>query len=443
MRKLKIGIGKFSKSIIFNPKKYGSIGGDHDANYFTSLAQIFPNVEFYLLSKSDMKRLDPDWRANNIPANIIDVWAENIPDVEVWEHPYEYLKRKDIKLDYCLILSGPTPNSSIPNYSLGIIDPTKYNTPIMMGMNYVAPLAYFLNTSLTPYAEIGEDPRYIPSNGQDIIHKASRFLSTRNLGKDTEENKTHHTVKAIKAPHTAERFYYNFDIENFKADKFFLMNEDYTKLLKEPGTRTDRMAIYSNGLSTNRGIKKYPIMKEYFVDNLPKEDWMCYGKWNDEDLEDESHKDRFVNTPMIELIDQMYNCRYTFMIAIKKGWPSSKLYKMLTFGIIPFIHKDWDSDRMISDLPEYLRVSSPEELKQKMDELDNDPEKYREIWDACQAMLKKDYYTGKAFAQDFIKLIHKEVGDYRQFDFTTGKIEIRNSCIFPIEEDKKQTKALF
>lgn len=441
---LRIGIGKFSKSIIFNPKNYGSIGGDHDSNYFIALAQIFPNVEFYLLSKSDIRRLDKDWRAKNIPANIIDVWESPIPGIEVWEHPYEYLKRKQIRLDYCLILSGPTPNSSIPNYSLGIIDPTKYNTPIQMGINYVAPIVYFLNTTKTPYAEIGEDPRYIPSNGQDIIHKATRYLTTRNVSKDSEENKENHTVKAIKEPYTAERVYFNFDLENFKVDKFFLMNEDFEKLLKEPGKRTDRMAIYSNGLSTNRGIKKYPIMKEYFIDNLPKEDWICYGRWNDEDLEDQNSKDKFKDVAMIDLVDQMYNCRYTFMIAIKTGWPSSKLYKMLTFGIIPFVHKDWDSDRMISDLPEYLRVSSAKELKEKMDELDSNPEKYLEIWTQCQAMLKRDYYTGKAFAQDFIKLIHKEVGDYTQFDFSTSKIEIKNSCIFPIEVKKKETKkALF
>ena len=428
---------------MFNPKNYGSIGGDHDANYFIALAQIFPNVEFYLLSKSDMRRLDTEWKLQNIPSNIIDVWADKMPDVEVWEQPFEFLKRKDIKLDYCLILSGPTPNSSIPNYSLGILDPTKYNTPIQMGINYVAPIAYFLNTSLTPYAEIGEDPRYIPSNGQDIIHKASRFLTSRNLAKDTEENEKHHKVKAIGAPYTAERFYFNFDLENFKADKFFLMNEDPSKNLQVSGDRTDRMAIYSNGISTNGGIKKYPIMKEYFVDNLPKKDWMCYGRWKDEDLADEDYKDNFDDTAMIDLIDQMYNCRYTFMIAIKKGWPSSKLYKMITFGIIPFIHKDWDTDGMIADLPAYLRVDSPEDLKMKMDELDNDPVKYREIWEACQAMLKPDLYSGKTVAQDFIRLIHKEVGDYRQFDFTTGKITKRNSCIFPLEAPKPTKKALF
>ena len=70
--------------------------------------------------------------------------------------------------------------------------------------------------------------------------------------------------------------------------------------------------------------------------------------------------------------------------------------------------------------------------------MDNNPEKYLEIWNQCQAVLKNEYFTGATFAKDFIKLIHTEVGDYRQFDFSTANITKRNSCIFPVEEKKTE-----
>jgi hypothetical protein len=58
---MNIGIGKFGKSILFDSKKWGAIGGDLDAPVMISLvAKRHPEHNFYLLGHSDFSRLKPE-----------------------------------------------------------------------------------------------------------------------------------------------------------------------------------------------------------------------------------------------------------------------------------------------------------------------------------------------------------------------------------------------
>ena len=59
------------------------------------------------------------------------------------------------------------------------------------------------------------------------------------------------------------------------------------------------------------------------------EDETIYGQWPEDQLLDKEHARKFNPTPMSELTNQMYNTKYSFMIAIQKGWPSSKYWKHL------------------------------------------------------------------------------------------------------------------
>ena len=53
-RRLQIGVGKFGKSFKFKQTSWGLMGGDHEFSYFLALAQLFPNIDFYILSRNDL-----------------------------------------------------------------------------------------------------------------------------------------------------------------------------------------------------------------------------------------------------------------------------------------------------------------------------------------------------------------------------------------------------
>jgi hypothetical protein len=77
-KKLNIVVGKFGKSLLFDKKKWGMIGGDHEAPAMISiLAQMNPNINFYILGRSDWKKLDPSIKDKiNVNENIFNVWGE-------------------------------------------------------------------------------------------------------------------------------------------------------------------------------------------------------------------------------------------------------------------------------------------------------------------------------------------------------------------------------
>ena len=73
---MNIIIGKFGKSIIFDSKKWGIIGGDSEsAILIWSMAQLYPNDKFYIVSRNDYSKLPLNIKLEiNKNKNIIDVW---------------------------------------------------------------------------------------------------------------------------------------------------------------------------------------------------------------------------------------------------------------------------------------------------------------------------------------------------------------------------------
>ena len=73
-------VGKFGKSVSFNFDKWKMIGGDSESAIFiASLAQLYPQDNFYIVSKSDFFSLDEDIKKQiNKNENLFYCW-EDIP----------------------------------------------------------------------------------------------------------------------------------------------------------------------------------------------------------------------------------------------------------------------------------------------------------------------------------------------------------------------------
>jgi hypothetical protein len=151
---------------------------------------------------------------------------------------------------------------------------------------------------------------------------------------------------------------------------------------------------------------------------------MIYGKW-------EKELPNVKDIPMIDLHDVLYNTKYTLTIGGSNDYPTaSKFWKMLIFGIIPFCYKEMDIEKF--NIPEFLYVKSPEDLKSKIDYLENYEHKYYDIWNTLQNLISKDdLWNGSHFFNNIEKWVKKDLG------YTinrTGTISYRTSSLFVKEE---------
>ena len=140
---------------------------------------------------------------------------------------------------------------------------------------------------------------------------------------------------------------------------------------------------------------------------------IVYGRWtNSKDLADKIEEygltDRFKNVPMTKMEDKMFDTRYTLVIPPShkfNKFVSQKVYSMIYYGIIPFWCKyDYDSDNLYNELPDYIKISSPEEFYYKINELDHNNVLYYNIKQQLYNCLE-DYL----FTDEFVKKIFNDI----------------------------------
>lgn len=427
-KKLNIVFGKIGKSLSFRQGKWGMIGGDHEAPALLSmLAQMNPNINFHIISKSDWKDLAPSEKLlHNGNGNIFDVWEKwnTREGFDCTKWPLHVLK--DTKIDFGIIVSGPTGFSTIPN-AMMTLDGDRVAKPSMMSERYVGPITRFLNESKIKYMEIGEDPRYFPIAARDLFNRPEYICGTRDVAK-------HRSVEIIEGYHGKVKEI-SLPVRDYRVSHMFMAMEPGEKRMREPyqnhGARSNLISIYSNGLRNQGGMQKFPAIKSYVLDQFP--DATIFGEWPEDTPGITPYLDRIKPTPMIDLTEQMYDTKYAFMIPIQEGWPTSKFFKHLMFGIIPFFHPSCGTD-YYEDLPDYLLLKSAEDLKNKIEHLESNFKAYRQLWDECQALLLDEYFDGTYFNDIILNEISLHTGT-KAIDWTTKPITHKMSCLWPAEQD--------
>ena len=165
-------IGKIGKSVKFNSKNWNGHGGDNEApTLFKLLAEKNPNINFYMLGKSDLRNLKPELKKElNIPNNIIDLWEGFDTKIHKdTDYPLQKLKELNIKMDCGIFYNGPASYASIPNF-LKKKDGEFYSI-LDVFKKYVGPIVNVLNEFNIPYFTLGPDPRYIPIKAKDLINR--------------------------------------------------------------------------------------------------------------------------------------------------------------------------------------------------------------------------------------------------------------------------------
>ena len=110
------------------------------------------------------------------------------------------------------------------------------------------------------------------------------------------------------------------------------------------------------------------IIEKYVFDKFP--DSKVYGTW-EQGMRDVRFKPPIPHENFGQMLSGF---RYTLCIPVVPGFATAKYVEMLHHNIIPFFHESYDSQKNVN-IPEFLRVSSPNDFEGKVHALNQD-EKY-------------------------------------------------------------------
>ena len=375
--------GKIGKSVKFNPSTWGPIGGDNEApELIRKMAELNPDDTFIIIGRNDV---DNHRKELKLPTNLRDVY-EGATKEQRKDVNYLVDRLKDVQVDGCFMLSGPTANCNIPNKSWKRTElkngNKEYAKSLETFQNYVAPVYQYLNESNIPWVMIANDPRYI-SQGNDLMNQPKKILSqyTETIEMQTFDNWTDQNYVKNKIP----AVYAGME-KIFLIDKIVNQRDD---------KHTTFMMVLNEG---NNGVKsRYPMLKEYVLDSM--QDVAIYGKWDEETI---GNDQRFKGPKKFEdLQAELPYVKYTLIIPIKPGWVTAKWVEMIANGIIPFFHPTYDEQKHCK-VPEYIRLTKASDLGKKIAELEANPELYKQILSECLACITADDLSGKKLS-DTIK----------------------------------------
>ena len=406
-------IGKFGKHISFDPSKWGMVGGDSESAILIScMAQCYPNVNFYIASRNDFDKINSHIRnAINKNSNVFNIWERYDSQVDNQSWIEKYVESNNIKLVFGLFYGGPSSGCTIPDSMYLITEPDKTATPMSSSKRSVGIITKFLNDTGLSYVEIGEDPRYLPVQAKDLFNRSKRVLCVK--------NDMSFSIEHIKEYLSREMINTEIPCSDVGHSYMFLMNEDKNDLLKEPGERKTRINVAMHCTASQDGsVDKWNLVKNFILDPFPET--FIYGKW-DEKIIAGKHQNQFKEIPMTDLHDVMYDTKYTLAIGGSKTWGTqSKFWKMLMFGIIPFLDPDNEN---IFGAPEFIETESAEDFIKKISFLENNHEEYVKLWHECQELIQSnDLWNGSRFFDNLereilnvfgIKLERKETIDYK------------------------------
>lgn len=405
---MRIGIGKIGKSVQFkNIKRVArtdkkmTAGGIDARVLFETLISKNPEHEFVLIGRSNYSALSEDELADvNVNKNVTDFWDEfqsfkesYTGDNKFLELEYaDYRLPKMPKLDAAVFLAGGASRYSVvrgvnmSNLPLNVLEATKM---------YQGPVHYIMNETMVPYIMLVTDPRCFPEPFGDVWNMPKKIISQFNETMKIKHRKAYDDItlfeECIQTEYRGiESMYCIDDVTKTKsaAENFF----------DDPVERDIRIALFLNEGKPSR----YNDVVNYVFAVDPTAN--VYGQWNADLL---AADDRFKAIPMSDLTHLFDRIKYTFCIPIKKGWATGKFWEMTSLGIVPFFHPEYDTQNNIG-FPEYLRVNSAAELKEKMDYLDDNPAEYEKIKEQLNAIVTPDRKDG-TFINDMVMKAVKEI----------------------------------
>lgn len=413
-KSLNIAIGKIGKSM---KSKAWTILGSESAPiiFYSSLSKLNPQINFYIIGTNDIHKLNKESYDKLFPNhNVISCYEDNdlnskYNDDNKYQIPYDYLIKNNIKLDAALIFSGmASENCNIPNFLPQKSHPELLSKPLQCFKNYAGNIIYVLNKTNVPLFTIAEDPRHIICRARDLYNRERLIFSQANIIDMPVEHiydlndLTKLTTSKLNAEyyHT-EKIFLMGESQNWKND-IDINKKDGGLIMLMNGHGTSKL----NGANIPDG--RLPFVKEWVFDlfeNSNFNDCIIYGKWSDE-----LHKsdNRFICKPMTELKDELMHAKYTLIYSIQPGFVTVKPFEMIRWGIIPFLHPDYDPEHLLN-FPDYLYIKDKHDLIVKIKYLEENQDEYKSLLNECLDLIKPSYIDGTFLNNIIVDRIYKEL----------------------------------
>jgi len=394
----KVGFFKLGKAIKFNENSWGAIGGDCEPKQLiNSIAKRNPNIEYWLLSPNDLGRVrakekpavqslfgPPVETESAAPSNVKE-FHSTMADRKSADEAAQNIK--DLDLDFIFFYTGPSSTVNIPGF-INKVDGTGRVKSLDFFKYYAAPIIKAMNEleKKVPIVGLLVDNRYILACKDWNDNNRPTYYLAQNTFTKTEEFFCNPPLRDID---TIESTYEYSGIETvFLLDKKRYDTDELFEMKK-----TNSFMMLQNQGKGSGGMDRWDPVRDYIVKNNIETD--IYGKWDD-DLKKEYPK-WFKGEKRIEtMTDELLATKYTFCVPIKEGMVTSKYAEMLHYGIIPFLHPSYDTDFNVFPEGHFIRCKSPEDLKKKVQFLNDNPEHYKKLfYNLQEKYLKDSYYTGE------------------------------------------------
>ena len=399
---MNILIGKIGKSILFNRNSWGSIGGDNEApKFYENLFHRNPQHKFYMLGRCDFNDLSSSEKMRiNKNGNFVNPWGQfanwnrsfhGSPQVAEYTFVQEYMDGLGIKFDSGIIFAGPTGTSNVANKSKLMKTPDKDATPLEMLNKYVAPIFNYLNDHRDiPWVLIVNDPRYFPMFAKDLFHWPAKVLSQFNSNVTVSSRTTYTDCNVIQQVipevYSEVETMFLIGLEKGAVAVSDGLSSFFDDAPEVKDTKDVKFMIVLNEGRPSR----YNLLKQSILDAV--EDVNIYGKWAEPATVGDKRFKGSMGYHELQLM--LPRVKYTYCIPIKKGWVTSKFWKMAHHGIVPFLHPTYDEQNSLK-APDFLRCKDAAELQKKIEFLERKPEAYQKLRDTLDQMLLDQYYSGE------------------------------------------------
>ncbi len=390
----KIGLAHLGKSKKFE-REVSSVDNDFQT-LVINLSRNNPDDTFYCLQcrgDASNKRMFPHQNVVFIPSSKdADNFINNDPG-----------------LDFFVMYTGVSaPGVNIDNMTVDKTDPTKrQRIKFEMVLRYCSPILKWLNHSKVPYIALSNDPRNGELRVLDLHHRPFKHFAQAKWSVE---------LPKMISYDDRTKILFTSNVEYWPIEQIKLCDIDTS-------SRDDYDKHTMFGIICNEGSEEYerqgvnqrwPILKDWIL-STDNKDIEIYGKWHEKYLEQDSRMKGSI--PFLELQEKIKHWKYSLCIPIKDGWVTGKYCELVQHKIVPFLYPGYDSDKLI-EFPEILRLQKPEDLWERIQFLEENPDEYEALWKQLDTMfLNEDILTGK-FVNEFI---YSFITDDYQFEYVPPK----------------------
>ena len=401
-----IVIGRTGLTIKFKGIKIGTqTACDTDMMVYSMLSQMNPDFNFYFIGPTDLHKLTEEEYNEIFPYhNVFSAWTNDIRKSKDFNKIIRYFEDNNIKIDFALINTGGSSQACVPDFY-----PKKDGSKrslLLSQVYYMAPYVYTLNKLGCPVYCMADDARNVLLNFRDLYNRERKVFTQANYKLKTITHITSETDFTLKTD-LIDCIYAHIErIDLIGMPDNWKDRIDINRKLKS--NKENHLLVISHGngckkINSNLTIKnaRFQGYKEYIIDNFKDTIYnksKIYGKWTEDIYE--QYPNNFEDKPMIELNDILKDARYSLVYSQIPNFVTVKPWEMIANGIIPFIHPDYDPEHILG-LPEYVYLKNPDDLKNKIIELDNDDKLYLNILNKCLDCITKEDRDG-TYINNFI-----------------------------------------